>query len=374
MKHLVLLGADHVHVHLLARLAQRARKAPLPFRVTLIAPYPHLVDAAMLPGLVAGHYNLSQCSVALDGLLKASGVNYVQGRGTHIDAAHQSLVVNTATSSTSLDYDVLSVNTEPVMEREPIEKTRPGAREHALFLRPINAFPALWERLQTLATHQALRIAVIGAEAAGVELAFAIRQRLPHCAVTLVCGGAAPLPHCPEGLQQRVLRQLKACGITVLPQSCTAIGADHIVLDHVTALTCDAPVLTLGAQAPRWLARSGLELDEGGSIAVNRFQQSSSHPQVFASGDVASRIDTPQTKGGGYAVRAATNLATNLLAALSGLALQPYTPPNKSLTLLSCGTRYAIAGRGNWSAQGRWVWYWKDWIDRRLLARAKVVR
>jgi NADH dehydrogenase FAD-containing subunit len=372
MKHLVLLGADPVHVHLLARLAQRASRAPLPFRVTLVAPYPQLADATLLPGLVSGQYSLEQCSIALDGLLKASEVNYVQGRATHIDAARQSLTVDTKTSITSLDYDVLSVNAEPVMDRELIERTLPGAREHALFTRPSKAFPALWDRLLELATGRALRIAVIGAEAAGVELAFALRERLPHCAVTLICGGAAPAANYSEEVQQRVLRRLKACGITVLPQTCSAIAAGHIVLDQVTNLACDAPVLSMAGQAPPWLASPGLALDEQGLIAVNEFQQSTSHPQVFATGDVASHIGAPRPKNGADAERAASNLATNLFAALSGLHLQAYKPPVKCLSFVSCGARYAIASRGHWSAEGGWVAYWKNWVARHLMARIKA--
>ena len=373
MKHLVLLGADPVHVHLLAQLAKRARKSPLPFRVTLVAPNPQLVEASLLPGLVSGQYNLEQVSFALDGLLKASGVNYVQGRTMHIDASRQSLTVDTTTSIASLDYDVLSVNAEPVMDREFVEMTVPGAREHALFLRPTRAFPALWDRLHELATRQALRIAVIGAEAAGVELAFALRERLPHCAVTLICGGLAPAAGHSGDVQQRVLQRLKACGITVLPQTCPAVASDHIVLDQVTALACDAPVLTLAASPPLWLASSGLALDEHGLIAVNGLQQSTSHPQVFATGDVASRIDGQRPKDSVGAARASSNLATNLFAALSGLALQPYNPPVKSLWFLSCGARYAIASRGNWSIQGRWVGYWKDWVARRRIGRIQAV-
>jgi selenide,water dikinase len=33
--------------------------------------------------------------------------------------------------------------------------------------------------------------------------------------------------------------------------------------------------------------------------------------------------------------------------------------------LISCGARYALAHRGHWSAQGRWVWWWKNHVDRR---------
>ncbi len=369
MKHLVLLGAGHAHVHVLARLAEMARKAPLPFKVTLVAPYPQQIYSGMLPGYVAGHYSLAQCTIALDALFKASGVNYLRGKGTHIDAAHKTLTVAGTEPPQTLDYDILSINTGPVMDRERLEQIVPGARENALFLRPIEAFSPLWERVLQLAEKQALRIAVIGAGAAGVELAFAVRQRLPHCPISLVCGGPGPVPNYPPEVVQRVGRMLRQRGVTVLPQSCTAIGREQIVLDQVTVLPCDVPVLALGAQAPRWLSDSGLTLDERGFVAVNAYQQSLSHPQVYAAGDVASRTDAPHPKSGVYAVRAAPALATNLLAALQGQPLQAYTPPAKTLNLLACGTRYAIASHGSWSAEGRWVWYWKDWIDRRFMRR-----
>jgi pyridine nucleotide-disulfide oxidoreductase family protein len=371
MRHLVLLGAGHAHVHVLSRLAQRAAQAPLPFRVTLVAPYPQQIYSGMLPGHVAGHYRLEQCTIALGSLIQTAGVTYLQARGTKLDAARQTVTLGHGAPPQELHYDVLSVNTGPMMDRERLEQAMPGATEHALFLRPIEAFSPLWQRLLALARQKPLRIAVIGAGAAGVELAFAIKHQLPDCPVTLVCGGATPVANYPQAVQGRVLQQLRLRGITVLPQSCTGIAADHITLDGVGQLACDAPVLALGAQAPRWLAGAGLTLDEEGFIAVNAFQQSTSHPNVFAAGDVASRADAPHPRSGVYAVRAAPALAGNLMAAVAGQPLQAYMPPEKTLNLLSCGARYAIASRGNWSAQGSWVWYWKDWIDRRFMARAQ---
>ena len=364
MKHLVLLGADHVHAQLLACLAQRARLAPLPFRVTLIAPQAQLIDASMLAGLVSGQYTLEECSVALDGLLKADGVNYVQGRVTQIDAARQVVVVAQQEGTLSFEYDALSVNTEALPERELIDVALPGAREHALFLRPSRAFPVLWERLRDLAAQQALRIAVIGSGRAAVELALALKERLPHCAVTLVCGDAAPASDLPDALRQRVLRQLKRSAIPVLQLGCSAIAADHIVLDRLTTLVCDAPVLALAAQPALWLAGSGLALDDQGWIALNEFQQSQSHPQVFATGDSVCGLD---------AQRGASKLASNLFAALSGLPLTPCAAPRQGLEFLSCGARCAMASWRGWSVQGRWVGYWKDGRARRLLARLRAI-
>jgi NADH dehydrogenase FAD-containing subunit len=134
-------------------------------------------------------------------------------------------------------------------------------------------------------------------------------------------------------------------------------------------LACDAPLLAIGAQAPAWLAGSGLALDDAGFLAVNACQQSLSHPHVFAAGDVASRLDAPHPRSGVHAVRAGPALLANLRAALQAQPLVPYTPPARTLNLLACGARYAIASWGNWSFEGRWVWHWKDHIDRKFVAR-----
>lgn len=369
MKHLVLLGAGHAHIFVLARLAQLARKAALPFKVSLIAPYPQQIYSGMLPGAVAGHYRLAQCTINTLPLMAAATANYVAGAGTHIDPVGKRVTIGAGAERQTLSYDVLSVNTGAVFDRQQVERSIPGAREHALFLRPIEAFSPVWDRLLRLAEHRPMRIAIVGGGAVGVELAFAVQYRLPHCAVSLVCGAAGPVCNYPEGVRQRVLGMLRRRGISVLPQSCTGIAGDHLVLDGLTRLTCDATLLAISAQAPPWLENSGLALDPQGFIAVNDCQQSHSHPQVFAAGDVASRLGAPTPKSGVYAIRSAPNLARNLIAAVTGTVLTAYTPPRRTLNLLSCGPRYAIASWGTWSAQGYGVWLWKDWIDRRFMRR-----
>ena len=97
--------------------------------------------------------------------------------------------------------------------------------------------------------------------------------------------------------------------------------------------------------------------------------QSTSHPEVFAAGDVASRADAPHAKSGVYAVRAGPALALNLRRYIGGGALEPHVPQARTLNLISCGERKAIVAWGGWSAQGRWAWWWKDRIDRAFVAR-----
>ena len=103
-------------------------------------------------------------------------------------------------------------------------------------------------------------------------------------------------------------------------------------------------------------------------MRVDESLQSVSHREVFAAGNAAA-FPCPLPKSGVYAVRQGAVLARNLKRAIVGRPLKPYRPQEKTLYLISCGRKYAIASRGAWSAEGAWAWRWKDWIDRRWMAR-----
>ena len=369
LKHLVLLGAGHAHVHVLRGLAQ---SRPADIHLTVIAPYPRQLYSGMVPGFVAGHYTLDQCVIPLAGLLAGCGAHYIEDSGVAIDADAKTV---TLASGDAVAWDWLSVNTGPVMDRETIESAMPGAREHALFVRPIETFGALWPRLAALAQSRPIELAVIGAGAAGLELAMAAAHALRGAGypagsrVTLLTGGPPPASSYSQALQRRVGLALLRSGVTVVQDACVGIAAGELRLAGGTHLACDAPLLAVGAQAPGWLAGSGLALDEAGFVAVNSCQQSTSQPCVFAVGDVASRIDAPHPRSGVHAVRAGPPLLANLQAAVRGQPLRPYQPPARTLNLIACGERYAIAAWGGLHVEGRWVWRLKDRIDRGFVAR-----
>ena len=368
MKHLVLLGAGHAHVHVLEGLASHR---PKDARITLVAPQPEQLYSGMVPGFVAGHYTLGQCVIPLQSLLARSGVQYAEGSAASINADAKTL---TLTSGQAIAYDVLSLNTGSVMNREKIDTTMPGAREHALFVRPIEVFGKLWPRVLGMAARHSIHVAVVGAGAAGLELAMAAAhvlgppQNAPGSRVTLITGGSLPAQGYPANVQRRVRGALERLQIAVRQDACVGINAREVLLTS-GVMTCDVPLLAIGAQAPGWLAGSGLALDAQGFMMVNSYQQSTSHAQVFGAGDVASRIDAPHSRSGVYAVRAGPPLLRNLLAALNEHALTAYTPPTRTLNLLSCGNRYAIAAWGSVCVEGAWVWSLKDRIDRKFVQR-----
>ncbi|MEO8247864.1 MAG: FAD-dependent oxidoreductase [Burkholderiales bacterium] len=363
---LLLLGAGHAHLTVLEKLARMGGRRP---EVTLISPTPSVVYSGMLPGFVAGHYSIEQCTIDLGPLLPHSGAQFIEGRAVRIDGANQRVQIATADGLATVPYDVLSIDTGSVMERDQLEEAIPGSRLNALFVRPIEAFAELWPQLCQIASERTLRIAVIGAGAGGTELAMAIRHRLPTSELTLLTGGAEPVATHPKKVQKRAVRALERIGINLLRKGCATISPQALLLSDGTLHECDAVILATGARAPSWLADTDLALDSRGFVAVDAQLRSTSYPNVFAAGDVATRADQPLPKSGVHAVRQAPSLADNLFAALSKGGLKRHDAPARTLNLISCGDQYAIASWGGISFEGRWVWSWKDRIDRKYVAR-----
>jgi pyridine nucleotide-disulfide oxidoreductase family protein len=362
-RQLLLLGAGHAHVQVLATMAQAPWAGA---QVTLVAPHPRQLYSGMVPGFVAGRYALEDCVIPLEPLVRRSGIRWLQRSVIALDATAQAVQLD---DGNTLHYDWLSLNTGPVQDRARLEQTLPGAREHALFLRPMEGFAALWPQVLALGRTQALRISVIGAGAAGMELAMAMRESLPNAAITLLLGEAPLAAGYAPGVQRRLKATLRERRITLLPDTAVGLRSGEVLLASGARLACDVPLLATGAQAPAWLQPSGLALDAQGFVAVNACQRSTSHANVFAAGDVSSRVDRTLARSGVYAVRAGPVLGMNLAASLVGGACKAHQPPAQTLNLISCGTRTAVASWGRFHAQGRWVWWLKDWIDRRFLAR-----
>ncbi|MDD5029419.1 MAG: FAD-dependent oxidoreductase [Rhodoferax sp.] len=363
MKHLVLLGAGHAHIHMLSTLVGQPLAG---VRVTLVAPYPRQLYSGMIPGFVAGYYALEDCVIALEPLLAGSGVTWLRQCVVGLDANTRTITLNDASR---LTYDLVSINTGPVQDRQKLEQSIPGAQQHALFIRPIESFGVLWPRVVELAQSRALRVTVIGGGAAGVELACAVAHRLSNARVTLISGAASVGANYSQAVQARIQRALARRQITVLQDRATGLTADAVLLANGAQLACDVPILATGAQAPTWLQASGLALDASGFISVDASLRSTSHPQVFAAGDVCSRVDRAIARSGVYAVRAGVPLANNLRAVLAGAAPVAHQPPKQTLNLLSCGKRYAIGIWGCLSFEGQWVWWLKDRIDRGFIRR-----
>ena len=367
MKRLVLLGGGHAHLHVLQALAREPLAGA---QAVLITPHGHLSYSGMVPGVVAGHYAPDQARIPLAPLCAAAHVTLVQGQAVALDAA-QRLV--TLSDGRVAEYDVLSLDVGGAQDRDAL----PGAREHALFVRPIETLVSVLDRLREQASRRPLDVVVVGAGAAGFELALALAWGLAHLTrpgegssrVALVTGGGEPLAGYPRVVVAHGLKALARHKVTLFREASVAVEAGALVLASGARLACDVPVIATGVGAPAWLLGSGLALDERGFVRTGPTLQSASHPEVFAAGDVAVRDDAPHPRSGVHAVRAGPPLALNLRRFIGAGQLQAYTPQPRTLNLLSCGERRAIMAWGDWVAEGRWAWWWKDRIDLAFIRR-----
>jgi selenide,water dikinase len=68
-------------------------------------------------------------------------------------------------------------------------------------------------------------------------------------------------------------------------------------------------------------------------------------------------------------VRAGPRLAANLRRAAQGLRPRPWRPQAEALAIVGLGHGRAVAWRRGLAVSGRWVAWYKDWIDARFLRR-----
>jgi NADH dehydrogenase FAD-containing subunit len=170
-----------------------------------------------------------------------------------------------------------------------------------------------------------------------------------------------------DSLGRRVTAALRRARVDYRPgMRVDSISKGPLVFSGSARQEFDRVVLATGAAPLAFFARSGLALDDKGFVRVDENMRSVSHPEVFAVGDCAALAEA---KSGVHAVRQGAVLERNLRHFVKDESLEPYHPTRRALLILTCGARYAIAARGSLSVEGRWVWWWKNSIDRRWLKR-----
>lgn len=370
MKRLLLAGGGHAHVEVLRRFGE----TPAPdVDITLITPVADTPYSGMLPGLVAGHYDWRECHIDLAALTRYAGARMLPTRVVAINPGERQVM---CADHRVLPYDVVSLDigsSPPVADIE-------GAAAHGIPVKPVESFLEVWDAFVREARERPLRVAVVGGGAGGVELCLAMRRRLvqesgaaPQADLTLVTQHRQLLEGFANGARRRLVKALKRSGVGLLAGvRVEAVTAAGLTLQGGAQVPADCVVWATGASAPSWLGRSGLALDERGFVLVDETLRSTSHPEVFAAGDVATMRDHPRPKSGVYAVRQGPPLAENLRLALANQPLKRYRPQRLSLALIGTGGRHAVAAWGPVAFQGWWVWRWKDSIDRKFMAKYVV--
>ncbi len=367
VKDVVLLGGGHAHVIVIRKWGMQ----PIPgVRLTLVSEDSLTPYSGMLPGLIAGHYSVTQSNIDLARLCQWAGTRFVVDRALGVDANTNIIQFE---QRPDIGFDYLSIDTGGAPRLDNVS----GARQFTIPVKPVHQFYHRWQQIQqrAMTSERSLKIAVVGAGAGGFEILMAMHHGLQrevgdddHEFHWIIRDHA--LVDFPDRVKRIALANCLRKNIQC-HNGFSVIRVESGMLHSASGqrLEVDEILWCTEAQAPDWPVKSGLRCQKDGFIEINDSLQSISHSNVFAAGDVAVQINHPRPRAGVFAVRQGPVLFENLQKACLGKSLGIHRPQNKFLTILTFGDQSAIACKGRISVNGKWVWNWKHWIDQRFMDR-----
>ncbi len=369
---LVLVGGGHAHALVIRQLAMRPQPG---LRVTLISKTVMTPYSGMLPGFIAGHFSYDDCHIDLRKLCEFAGVAFIQSEVRQIHPQSKTISLS---DRPDFHFDLLSINIGSTPHHFQIQ----AVAKHCLAVKPIEKFIP---RLEQLFRQPQQKITIIGGGASGVELVLAIQYRLqktfPHKKFffhILFADQKILSSHNPATqkkitgiLENRHIKIIASASVVDVKTQAETKIIHYNQHGQIRQLSTDAIIWATSASAPQWLEQSGIKLDDKGFIEVNTFLQSTSHPFIFAAGDIATIRGFCYPKSGVYAVRQGKPLYHNLIAWIKKQQLRAYRPQRHFLSLLNCGNQYAIASKYGFAVEGKWLWFYKRWIDVRFMKMLK---
>ena len=364
----VLLGVGHTNAHVL----RKWRMSPLPnARLTCVSNTPIATYSGMLPGTLAGLYEPDRMQIDLVRLCASAGARLILGEVQGLDRRQRELHL---ADRPALPYDILSIGIGSV-PRCDANCDGPTA---LLPVKPMSSFLSrLDERLERLresAAGRPLRLAVVGAGAGGVEIAFCLPAR-----VRRVCG-EVPIElslldrndRLTAGGSPRaatlVQRELEAREVKlVFGQAVTRLDDKQLTLADGRELAVDLVVWVTTASGAPLLSRLGLATDANGFLLTRSTLQSIDDGRIFVVGDSGTCPERPAPKAGVYAVRQGPILWENLRRSLTNEPIVAFEPQRGFLSLLATGDRRAILSYKGLAFHGAWCWRLKDHIDSRFM-------
>ena len=370
---IVLLGGGHSHALVLKKMGM---SLPPNLDLTLVSPLSMTPYSGMVPGLLSGLYTFGECHIDLRHLCNFAGARFIQDFAIGIDPLEKLVHLK---GSPPISYDILSIDigSSPSTAISGDRDVVTGIKPIHLFLKRLESFseylPNVWDHA---------KIGIVGGGAGGIEVAFSLREKFKHFEkqpeihifhnsndiletsspknrekVRSTLGEKSIELHCNE----RVVRAQKLRD---------SIHKIQIVCESGFTMEVNLLVFTTSAAPPKWILDSSLAKDEKGFLKVNSSLQSVSNKDIFAAGDIASIEGERLEKSGVYAVRQAPILYENIIRSSQNKKLLKYKPQRHFLSLLSIGDRRAIAKKkGFITKPSKWIWLWKDSIDRNFMKK-----
>lgn len=380
-KRLLLIGAGHTHLHLVRAWQKRT---PADVEVKVVSQFPTATYSGMLPGTLAGLYHPDEMTIRVQEICQACGMVAHLSQATKLNEDLHSVTLE---DGQVLEADYLSFGTGSESFLPQVSGKSPGLipiKPMPTFLQRLAAWKAWHLKRSQLQRGKARpRIAILGAGAAGIEIAFSInemfwKQSIP-AQVTIYDRNDVLLPERKQKTRTLILNELERRGIEgrwncsceqlVATDEMTAADPVQLTLSDQSVVGCDLVLVCMGAVPNAMTKSAPVKKDDRGFLAIRETLQLLEHDHLFAVGDTATFIANPHPKAGVYAVRQGAFLEHNLSAMMLQRPLKSYRPQSSFLSLIATGDERAFVDYAGFSRYGRWEWWLKDRIDRTFMRK-----
>ncbi|MBD2078002.1 NAD(P)/FAD-dependent oxidoreductase [Phormidium sp. FACHB-592] len=322
-----ILGGGFGGLYTALRLSQLPWTKQEKLEIILVDRSDRFLFSPLLYELMTGELQTWEIAPPFEELLAGTGVRFHQGNVTGIDLSAKYVQLQ---EGHALPYDRLVVS---LGGETPLDLVA-GSAEHALPFRSIADAYRLEERLRQLEESEAdkLRVAIVGAGYAGVELACKLADRLgSRGRIRLVEQTDLILRTSPDFNRTAATKALDARNVWIdLETSVEAISADNISLlykGNVDTIPVDLVLWTVGTRVAEVINALPLKKNVRGQVVVSSTLQAIDYPDVFALGDLVDCKDAdgqqvPSTAQAAF--QQSEYVGWNLWASLTERPLLPF--------------------------------------------------
>jgi NADH dehydrogenase FAD-containing subunit len=331
MKHLILVGAGHAHLHVLQQLELQA--------------LPHTKITLVSPPLVHRNHHFAQQRIDLAKLARRAKVTWLEDSLAHLDAKEK---IITTRKGAKLPYDIISLN----VGSGPASCEIPGSKEHTF----------LW-KANTLQDHhfnsllKAHSCAVIGNSPFALHLTLSLLEKRKQANTSGPVVWVTDGPLLPGVLGDRHQSKLKQWltkqGVTLISeqrvQRVAAYADRQKTIYFADGSSTDVQeIVRIAEPSPHPLSKnSGLALDERGFLLTGPTLQTLLDEHIFAVGACKTYVAAPEIdRNGVHEEFEADILWRNLQKRLGGTykknKLRLYVPQLDRLVILYAGERRSL--------------------------------
>ena len=272
MSKLLLLGAGHAHMTLMAHIEHIIK---LGHEVTVVGPGPRHYYSGMGPGMLGGDYTPHDISFPVRRMCEQRGAKFIEAKCIRINPEG-----NTVTLSTGEEvaYDVASFNTGSSIVDDVVAE----GSEQVYRVKPIENLQQGRERIQALARDATrsgpISIGVIGGGPAGLEVAtnaHAAAVAADADVLVRIYAGKRFMRGTSEKIRTLARKTLADRQIELVEQSyVTAVTTGSVTLEDGTQFTEDIIFVAMGVKPRPLFGPSGVPSGPDGGLLVNKYLQS----------------------------------------------------------------------------------------------------